>query len=214
MNIDELKAAWNVYEKKAEATQQLNEKVIESMIANRSYNRFSTVKRSYLLGFLWMSGWASFALLICLTNPFDYEMSWQYIPLWIFIGCVLVFIVGMIRTVTQFNSISITNSNVGSSLKKIIEVYERPQKFQKYTLLLFIFSQVILFPLSFLPRSIDRAGLWPALAERLIPMAIAALMLYAAHKLGAFKERHKDKFREDLSELEELKKMSKELISQ
>lgn len=211
MNIDELKNAWNDYDKKVEATKRFHENLIESMIANRSGDRFSKIKRNYLLGFLWMFGWAALALLICLTNPFDYEKSWQYIPLWIFIGCVVVFIVGMIRTVTEFNSISITNNNVGSSLKKIIEVYERPQKFQKYTLWLFLFSQVILFPLSFLPRAIERAGVWPALAERLIPMAIAALMLYAAHKLGAFKERHKDKLKEDLSELEELKRMSDEL---
>jgi hypothetical protein len=35
--------------------------------------------------------------------------------------------------------------------------------------------------------------------------------LYVAHKLGAFKERHKDKFKDDLNELEELKRMSREL---
>jgi hypothetical protein len=211
MNIDELKAAWNVYDRKVEATQRLNEKVIESMIASRSDNRFATVKRYYIFGFLWMFGWASLALVVCLTNPFDYQMTWQYVPLWIFIGCVVVFIFGMMNTFSKLRSITITNSNVDSSLKKIIAIYERPQKFQKYTLLLFLFSQAVLFPLSFLPRGIERFGFWPALGERLIPMVIVALMLYAAHRLGAFKERHKDKFENDLSELEELKRMSREL---
>jgi hypothetical protein len=211
MNIDELKTAWSVYDKKVEATQRLNEKVIESMIANRSDNRFTAVKRNYLFGFIWMFGWASLALVICLTNPFDYQMNWQYIPMWLFIACVVVFVFGMINTFSELGSINITNTNVDASLKKIIGVYERPQKFQKYTLYLFLFSQVVLFPLSFLPRGIERAGLWSALGERLIPMAIAALMLYVAHKLGAFKERHKDKFKDDLNELEELKRMSREL---
>ena len=213
MNIDELKAAWSVYDKKVETTQRINDKVIESMIANRSDNRFAIVKRNYLLGFLWMFGWASLALVICLTNPFDYQMGWQYIPMWIFIGCVVIYTFAMVNTFLKLKTINITTTNVESSLKKIIEVYERPQKFLKYTLYLFIFSQVVLFPLSFLPRGIERSGFWLALGERLIPMSIAALMLYVAHKLGAFKERHKDKFKADLSELEQLKAMSKELIS-
>jgi hypothetical protein len=212
MNIDELKAAWNVYDKKVEATQRLNEKVIESMIANRSDDRFATVKRNIIFSFFWMFGWASIALIICLTNPFDYKMAWQYLPQWIFIACVAIFIVGMINTFVKLKSISITNTNVDSSLKKIIEVYERPQKFQKYTLILFLSSQVVLFPLSFLPRGIERVGFWRALGEQLIPMSITGLMVYAAHKLGVFKERHKDKFKNDLSELEQLKAMSKELV--
>lgn len=211
MSIDELKAAWVVYDKKVEASQRINEKVIESMIASRSDNRFASVKRNYLLGFTWMFGWASLALIICLTNPFDYRSAWQYIPMWIFIGCVVIFIFGMILTFRKLRSVEITSNNVDSSLKTIIAIYERPRKFQQYTLYLFIFSQVILFPLSFLPRGIERFGFWGAIGERLIPMAIAGLMLYLAHRLGAFKENQKGKFKNDLDELRQLKIMSKEL---
>jgi hypothetical protein len=211
MNIDELKAAWNVYDKKVEATQRLNEKVIESMIASRSDNRFTSVKRNIVFAFLWMFGWASIALLICLTNPFDYKMSWQYLPQVIFIACVVIFMAGMLNTFSKLKSIDITGANVDASLKKIIAIYERPRKFQKYTLILFLFSQVVLFPLSFLPKGIERVGFWRALGEQLIPMSITAMMLYAAHKLGVFKEKDKDKFKRDLNELEELKRMSKEL---
>lgn len=213
MNIDELKAAWNVYDKKVEATHRLNEKVIATMIASRSDHRFTRVKRNIAFSIAWMFGWASLALLICLTNPFDYTMSWQYIPQWIFIGCVAIFCIGMLGTWAKLNSISITNTNVDASLKTIIEIYERPQKLQKYTLFLFLFSQVVLFPLSFIPREFERSGLWKAIGQQMIPMAVAALMLYIAHRLGAFKERHKDKFKEDLNELEELKRMSRELVN-
>jgi hypothetical protein len=214
MTLDELKLAWKAYDHKVEATQQLSEKVIISMITHRSDSRFNAAKRNYRIGFLWMAGWAAFALLICFTNPFDYQMAWQYVPVIVFVVCVVIFVVGMMNTYLQWSRISIQQATIDSALKKIIEVYERPRKFQQYTLYLFLFSQVILFPLSFLPRSIERAGFWPALGERLIPMAIAALMLYAAHRLGAFKERHKDKFREDLNELEELKAMARELKSE
>lgn len=80
-----------------------------------------------------------------------------------------------------------------------------------YTVIIFLFSQVFLFPLAFLPRSIEARGLWPTLAERLIPISIAAIILFVAYKFGAFKVRHIDNFRKDLTELEQLKAMSAEL---
>ena len=90
-------------------------------------------------------------------------------------------------------------------------MYEKPKKFLKYTLIVFLFTQVFLFPLSFLPPSIERLGFWPALAERMIPIAIVAGLLIIASKLGAFKERQGERFKNDLSELQELKAMAMEL---
>jgi hypothetical protein len=90
-------------------------------------------------------------------------------------------------------------------------VYVKPKKFLRYTLVIFLVSQVFLFPLSFLPPNIERMGLWKALAERIIPISISALMLFIAYKLGAFKDRHGKKFREDQRELQELRTMSLEL---
>jgi hypothetical protein len=63
---------------------------------------------------------------------------------------------------------------IDDSLKKIIAVYEKPKRFVKYILIIFLISQVVLFPLSFLPRNIENMGLWTALAERLISISIAA----------------------------------------
>jgi len=122
-----------------------------------------------------------------------------------------ILIVALVVSFLHLKNITITHHNIDESLRKIIAVYERPGKFLKYTIILFLFSQLFLFPLSFLPAGIERRGLWGALAERLIPISISALILWIAYKLGAFKERYAKKFKDDLGELEELKAMATEL---
>jgi hypothetical protein len=115
------------------------------------------------------------------------------------------------KAYVRLKDIRITHNNVDESLKKIIAIYEKPKKFLYGTVVVFLFSQTVLFPLSFLPRSVERMGLWSALGERMIAISVAALILFVAFKLGAFKERHAEKFKEDLSELQSLKAMSAEL---
>jgi len=80
--------------------------------------------------------------------------------------------------------------------------------------IVFLFSQVVLLPLSFLPKNIEQFGFWPAMAERLIPISISGFLLFAAYKLGAFKERNAEKFKDDLNELETLKAMKSELANE
>jgi len=212
MNLDDFKTAWKVYDRKLQSTQALNEKIIASMITERSDNRFAKVRRQYILGFCWMFICMAFGILVILTNPFDYGQTIQYIPMVIFVSGLVILMTGLTMRYFALRKIIISHNNIGQALKQVIAVYEKPRKFLYYTVIVFLFSQVFLFPLTFLPRSIETSGLWPALGERLIPISIAALMLFAAYKLGAFKERHVDKFREDLSELEMLKAMSAELV--
>lgn len=214
MNLDDLKTAWKEYDRKLQSTQVINEKIIVSMITERSGSRFSKVRRQYMLGFAWMFICLTFGILIILTNPFDYRYTFQYIPMILFAIGLIIIMGGMSQAYLALQKITITHNTIDEALKKIIAVYEKPKKFLHYTIVVFLFSQVFLFPLSFLPRSVETRGLWPALAECIIPISIAALMVFAAYKLGAFKERHVGKFREDLSELEALKAMSAELVNE
>jgi hypothetical protein len=184
------------------------------MITERSSARFAKVRRQYLLGLAWMLICLLFGIAVLAGNPFDYDLAIQYVPTAIFCVCLTILITALIRSYVDLHSVTINHDTIEVSLKKIIAVYERPQQFLKYTLIVFLFTQVFLFPLSFLPRSIERLGLWAALAERLIPISVAVLMLFAAHKLGAFKERNGKKFKEDLNELEELKAMASELMNE
>jgi hypothetical protein len=148
---------------------------------------------------------------VMIGNPFDYDFTIQYAPIAIYCFCMIILLSGIAKAFYDLQHITLSQHNLDTALKKIIDVYERPQQFFKYTLYVFLFTSVILFPFSFLPKSIERNGLWMALAERLIPISISVVLLFVAHKLGAFKDQHGKKFKEDLSELEELKRMSLEL---
>jgi hypothetical protein len=211
MNLDDLKSTWKVYDQRLQAAQTLNEKIIVSMITERSSTRFSTVKTQYVVGLAWMLVCLTAGIAILWGNPFDYRYKIQYIPTGIYTICLIIVLIDMVRSFIALRHIAIHHHTIDDSLKKIIAVYEKPRRFLKYILIIFLISQVVLFPLSFLPRNIETMGLWTALAERLIPISIAALLLFAAHKFGAFKDRHAKKFKTDLDELGELRKMSGEL---
>ena len=211
MNLDELKTTWKEYDRKLQSTQAINEKIISSMIADRSKSRFVKVRRQYILGLTWMFICLAFGVLVIVTNPFDYDANIQFIPMVIFVSGLVILIGGLISRCMELKKITFSHNNIAGALKKVISVYEKPRRYLYYTVIMFLFSQVFLFPLSFVPRNIEAMGLWPALAERLIPISIAVIMVFVAYKLGAFKQRHVDNFREDLSELEELKAMSAEL---
>jgi hypothetical protein len=213
MNLDELRTAWKEYDRKLESTQAIQDRIITSMIAERSANRFSGVKNQYRLGLAWMLVCLLFSVIIMATNPFDYRYIIQYIPMCIFAIGVSILLADMAKSYAAFRRILVTHYNVAEALKRIIAIYEQPKKLIRYTLIIFVFSQIVLLPLSFLPANVDRIGLWPAVLERLIPISIGALLFLLALKLGAFKQRHVDKFREDLSELQSLRKMSDELDS-
>jgi hypothetical protein len=211
MNLDELKIAWTAYDRKLKLTHQLNERIISSMITERSALRFRQVRKKYIIGFAWMTICLFAGLAVLTTNPFGYTLTIQYFPIAVYNVCISILLVDFFIEYRKLLTVSIDHYTIDAALRKIIAIYERPKKFLGYTLIVFLFTQVFLFPLSFLPKSIERVGLWMALAERIIPISISVLLLFAAYKLGAFKDHSKDKFRKDLDELSELKALSHEL---
>jgi hypothetical protein len=213
MSLDELKTTWKQYDLRLQSTQLINEKIIVSMIVDRSDSRLSRVKRKYTLGIAWMLICLAAGVAVWIGNPFDYRIWFQYIPIVLYVICLGVLTAKYIYNYSILHRVNINHSNVQSALQQIITIYERPGVFMRYTLFIFLFSQFFLFPMSFLPSSIERMGLWPALAERLIPIFISLALFALAFKLGAFKQRERSKFKQDLSELEELKLMSRELKS-
>lgn len=211
MNLEELKTAWTAYDHQLKTSQQIQEKLITSMITSRSASRFSTVRKKYVLGMSWMALCLSAGLVVIATNPFDYHSLLQFVPIALHSLCLLVLLMGMLKGYLRLQTITIEKETLDASLRNIIHEYERPQQLMKYTLITLLFTAVVLFPLSFLPAHISRMGMGVAIAERLIPIALSALLLFVAYKLGAFRERNAPRFKEDLTELEQLKALSMEL---
>lgn len=211
MNFNDLKATWKQYDASLAATRAINERMIHSMIRNRSSERFERAKRKYLLSIAWMIVCFLFGVAALVGNPFDFTMPIQYVPIGIFTTCLAILTVILAISLVKLQSVSIEHHNVQDALKEIISVYEKPNRFGRYVVILFLFTQVVLFPLSFLPRTIERMGLWPALLERFIPITISVGLLFLAHKLGLFRQPDKKLFKNDLQELNELKALSKDL---
>lgn len=211
MNVDELKTAWQLLDRKLHATKTLNEQLIASMIAERSGNRFHTVRRNYLVGFTWLSLCLAAGLAVLLWNPFDYQYTLQYVPIVIYCLGLLAISGWMMQAYTQLDRVRLDYANIRAALAAIVSVYERPKKLMHYVLWVFILSQTILFPLSFLPRIAGRIGLWPAVGVTIVPVFVTVITLLIARRLGAFKDRHGARFKADLKELDQLKQMAAEL---
>ena len=215
MTIDELKTAWQTYDTRLQLTHKLSDKLIISMIKEKSQSRLAKVKRHYLIGLFYIIALLCFSVAVLIGNPFDYTYILEYLPIALYALCLAILIISMFNTNRKLQQVEINQSNLGTSLKQIasiLEKYQKPGKLLGITLKL-ILSSIILFPLSFLPRKIDRMGFWEGSIETLIPVLIAAAMIFVAFKLGAFKERNGKRFEEYTKELEELKSLSQELGS-
>lgn len=214
MNLDELKSAWQQYDIKLQSTQALSERLVTSMIKERSASRLSKVKRRFNLLTLYLTGWTIVGLCILIGNPFDYSKTIEFIPMSIYFICMLSLVITMAILSLKLHKTEINKDSLHSSVNKVITIvseYEKPAKLLRWALRLLIFSTTVLFPLSFLPRKIERLGMWGGIGDTLIAISISATLVFIAHKLGAFKDNKAEKFREDLRELDELRSVSKEL---
>lgn len=214
MSIDELKTAWTKYDQRLQATSELNDRIITSMIAERSEKRFENVKRTYRFRFLLLALWFSVSIAVLAGNPFDYRYLWQYTPTVIFAVCLVVIAIILWTLYRKLEAVQISRSNISTALKEIIKVYERPKHFMKIIVYMFLITQVVLFPFSFLPTNAEQMEFWSLIGNKILPIAVNILVLFFAYKLGVFKERNEGKFKADLIELEQLRTISRELDSE
>ena len=214
MNIDELKMAWQDYDLKLQSTRSISETIITSMIRERSHSRLEKVISMQVYGLIYLIALVLLGIAILTGNPFDYTQFIEFVPIGIYSVSMIFICFGMLRSLNRLKKVDLNNGDVDSSLKKIIEIYETPERYIQTALKLLFFSSVVLFPLSFLPRKIETSGLSHALLDTFIPIVISAALLFTAYKLGVFKEKNKEKFKRDREELNGLRGISDELRSE
>jgi hypothetical protein len=209
MNLEEIKTEWLQYNQKLENTQRLNEHIILSMLKERSKSRVSKIRRQHGIYMVLMVICLLFVSAILAGNPFDFKYKWQYVPYGVLAIGVLLAIVSLIKGMQSF-SININNVSLGVSLKKIIEAYEKNKKIERLFGILIITAGT-LTAFSFLPNKLEHKTLWPALGETAISIIITLSIYFIAFKSGAFKNRNKEEFENDLKEWNELKNITSEL---
>ncbi len=209
MNIDQLKSEWKQYDQKLAMSQRLNEQVIQSMLRERSRSRVSRIRRDSIMYMILM-----FINLVLLTaifagNPFDFKYKVQYVPYGLLTIGVLLALASLIKTLRRFN-VNTNKVNLHNFLRTTIEEYEKNRKMERWFGMI-IFSAGMLTVFSFLPKKLENKGLWPALGETLISIVITLAIYFIAFRLGAFKNRKKEGFENDLQELNELKAIAEDL---
>lgn len=209
MTLEEIKTEWIQYNKKLETSQRLNEQLILTMLKERSKSRISKIRRENSIYLVVMVSSLLFIIALFAGNPFDFKYKLQYVPYGILSIGVVLSIVALVKSLQSF-SININNMPLDSFLKKIINAYEKNKKIERWFGILII-SAGTLANFSFLPNKLEHKGLLQALSETGISILITLGIYFIALKAGAFKNRNREEFENDLKEWNELKKISFEL---
>mgnify|MGYP003487822916 FL=1 len=209
MNIDQLKTDWQQYKQKLELSQRLNEQLIHSMLKERSRSRIAKIRRDNILYMVLMMMNLVILAAIFAGNPFDFKYLLQYIPYGILTIGVLMAMVSLFKSLQSFN-VNLNHVNLDAFLKKTIVEFEKNRKMERWFGIIIVFAGV-LTGLSFLPHKLQNKPLGQALIETAVSMGIAVGIYIIAFKLGAFKNRKKEGFENDLKELKELKALAAEL---
>jgi membrane protease YdiL (CAAX protease family) len=209
MNIDEIKTEWKQYSKKLEVSQRLNEHLILSMLKERSRSRVSKIRRNNTIYFVLMLLTLLFLVAIFAGNPFDFKYRLQYIPYGILFIGVLLAIISLVKSFKTFTT-NINSVSLDNFLKRTIEEYDKNKKIERWFGVI-IFSAGLLTAFSFLPKKLEHKEFWQAIGETAVSMLITIAIYFIAFKLGAFKNKNKGEFENDLKEWNELKNISMEL---
>ena len=209
MNIEEIKIEWKRVNQRLATTDRLNEQLIQSMLRERSRSRVSKIRRNNTVLMALMILNLLLIAAIFFGNPFDFKYTLQYIPYGILAIGVSLAIVSLIKSFQSFN-VDINGMNLESFLTKTLLEYEKNKKIETW------FGRIILFAglltaLSFLPKKLENKELLPALAETALSVLITLAIYFIAYKAGAFKNRKKEGFENDLKEWKELKGIAADL---
>jgi dolichol kinase len=146
---------------------------------------------------------------IFVGNPFDFKYTLQFVPYGLLTIAVLLGAYELFKNIQRFD-VPVTNDGLAEFLKKTINGYEKNKKAESWFGII-LFSAGILTAFSFLPQKLEHKPLWQALGETGIAVLITVLIYSIAFKLGAFKNRGSEGFKNDWNELNELKAISYEL---
>ena len=201
MNLDELKQTWQYYDQKLAAVNQINDKLIKSMIRERSNSTLAKISRHSLLIMALMAAVSVFCALSIVYNAFDYQYTLQYLPLAFMCLASGIFFILLCKEFS-LGQTELHNDNLTEALRKVLTEHKKLMVSHR-RLAVIILSAGIIWPVGNLHRMIETKGLLAALSLLLVTISVHVVFVVLARKAGAFKDRHGDKLKADLRELEE-----------
>ncbi len=205
MTLDELKPLWQEYDRKIKNSSSVSEKLISSMISERSGQRFARFKKDIIFFLLLMIVWIVCFSAVIIGNPFDFLYAGAVHSVCIAPKLVCCYTRQASSTAYKLFRTNFNDPDLERSLQNLVRMYEKYGKTPSWVIFLMI-SAGLLFSFSFFAcqnhykRSMD--------CSRRIVTGIGNSLsyLFCSLQMGAFKDRYEDKFRNDLYELEELKR--------
>lgn len=205
MNLEELKATWKDYDQRLTATRAIHNKIVKSMIRDKSGSTLNKMRRMCLLTILLMGVIIWFCLMSIIYNAFDYEYSLQFLPLIIYVIVAAVFIVYLIKEY-QNSKVDLYNDNLKNSLNKVIALHESFMSINLKLVLIFL-SAGFLYLLNASFKVLQNQGAWSALLFLSGGVILNVGMLFIAQRMGAFKDHYGDSLKNLLHELEEFEEV-------
>lgn len=205
MDLELLKENWSNIETRVKASASISEKLIDAIIRSRVMTTMDKIQKRYAGFYVLLIVELVFLTALFVGNPFDFKYTIQYIPYILITIGVLIAFLNLISIHTSINRIS-AGISVGDYLKGVVSVYDRNKKFEKW-FGTSLFAAALLVPFSFLPAKLDRMGAGNALLDTLIMITVSLVLFFVASKLGAFRNRNKEKLERDLSEWQQLKSL-------
>jgi hypothetical protein len=200
-NFEELQAAWKDLDKKWAAQKTLSERLILSMISERSGSTLTAMGRKNLAMAALFLFYAFFFAACMVGNAFDYEKPLFYIPLSVQSITCFVFAILLWKVYRNINNIQLSRENLAAGLRKVIRVNDQHLVMsRKIWWCYFIAGST--FPFTFLPRVIEHRGTAEALGLTAIPVVIIGVLVLLAKKLQVFRDKKNDLLKQHLQELE------------
>lgn len=200
-NFEELQTAWKALDKKWAAQKTLSEKLILSMISERSGSTLTAMGRKNLIMAALFLFYAVFFAACIAGNAFDYEQPLFYIPLSVQGITCFVFAALLWKVYRNINNIQLSRENLAAGLRKVIQVNDQ-HLIMSGKIWWCYFIAGIAFPFTFLPRIIEHRGMAEALSLTAIPVVIIGALILLAKKLQLFRDRKNDLLKKNLQELE------------
>jgi hypothetical protein len=209
MELELLKKSWSSLDRRMQQTASFNEKLVENIISSRVMTTIDKITTLYNSFYVVLAIEVICLIAILLGNPFDFRYNIQYIPYALLLVGVLIAFFNLLHIHKSIRNLS-PDVRIDEYIIGIGSIYDRNKVFEKWFAYIFL-SVGLMVPFSFLPTKIDRVGLSGALTDTAIMTVVNVVFFFVAAKLGAFKNRHKDKLEKDLKEWKELKALAEGL---
>jgi hypothetical protein len=206
MELELLKKSWNSLDRRMQQAATFNEKLVENIISSRVMTTIDKITALYNSFYVVLAIEVICLIAILLGNPFDFRYTIQYVPYVLLLVGVLIAFFNLLHLHKSIRKLS-PDVRMDEYIIGIGSIYDRNKVFEKWFAYIFL-SVGLMVPFSFLPTKIDRMGLSGALTDTAIMTVVNLVFFFAAAKLGAFKNRHKEKLERDLKEWKELKALA------